>query len=216
MMIDVAPPPAKTRKLADVLGDVPAERILLHPAPGTATEADYIALIEGGWLGELVDGILVEKPRGWRESRLEGWLIELLTDYLKTNRVGVLFTPDAPFRINETSYREPDVAIVPWYRLPREYDGYPIAGFVFDFAIEVLSESNRPGEMRVKRREYFAAGCRLVWEVDPPRRIVRVYTAPETCVEFCDGQTLDGGDALPGLSLSVTKLFDGPPRPEGM
>ena len=150
------------------------------------------------------------------EARLEAWLIQLIGAYLADHPLGDIFTPDAPFRVSETRYREPDVAFVPWHRLPRGYDGHAIAESIFDFAVEVLSESNRPGEMRVKRREYFAAGCRLVWEIDPEKRTVRVYTTPESFVELRDGQTLDGGDVLPGLSIAVTTLLDGRPRPAGV
>jgi Uma2 family endonuclease len=33
--------------------------------------------------------------------------------------------------------------------------------------VEILSEGNTGGEMACKRREYFAAGTSLVWEIDP-------------------------------------------------
>ena len=48
-----------------------------------------------------------------------------------------------------------------------------------DLAIEVLSPRNTKREMARKRREYFLGGTRLVWEVDPNKRTVRVYTAPD-------------------------------------
>jgi hypothetical protein len=34
-----------------------------------------------------------------------------------------------------------------------------------------------------------------------------VYTAAETFVELRDGQALDGGDVLPGFTLSLADLF---------
>src|SRR5439155_26900782 len=45
------------------LGNIPLNRILMHPAPGTATEEDAIALLEAvnkRRVG-LVDGVVVEK-----------------------------------------------------------------------------------------------------------------------------------------------------------
>src|SRR5256885_666916 len=64
-----------SRTVADLvheLGDIPANRILLQPAPGTATEADLLRALDGAnkVLCELVNGTLVEKPMGFQESRI--------------------------------------------------------------------------------------------------------------------------------------------------
>ncbi len=57
--------------LVDRLGGIPLSRILAKPAPGTATEADLIQVNDGNRrLCELVDGALVEKAMGLRESLL--------------------------------------------------------------------------------------------------------------------------------------------------
>jgi hypothetical protein len=53
------------------LGDIPPERIIFDPLPGTATEADLLRKVEAeDQLCELVDGVLVEKPTGMYESSL--------------------------------------------------------------------------------------------------------------------------------------------------
>jgi hypothetical protein len=58
------------------LGDVPPERVRLIPAPGTATERDVIEMeARTNRLFELVDGTLVEKAMGFRESMLAAALI---------------------------------------------------------------------------------------------------------------------------------------------
>src|SRR5262249_8918228 len=60
--------------LVDRLGEIPLERIRLHPPPGEATEEDLIAALEAPRkrICELVDGVLVEKPMGTREAILGG------------------------------------------------------------------------------------------------------------------------------------------------
>ena len=55
--------------------------------------------------------------------------------------------------------------------------------------------------------EYFHAGVRLVWYVDPKKRTVRVYTAPDKSALLREDQTLHGGDVLPGFSLSIREYF---------
>src|SRR5215212_3516506 len=61
------------------LGDVPLERILFTPWPGTATEADMLRKVEvEKHLCELIDGTLVEKPVGLYESQVAAVLIQLM------------------------------------------------------------------------------------------------------------------------------------------
>jgi Uma2 family endonuclease len=71
----------------------------------------------------------------------------------------------------------------------------------------VLSKGNTRKEMARKLDEYFRVGARLVWYVDPQKRTVRVYTARDRSVLLHEDQTLDGGDVLPGFSLSIRDWF---------
>jgi Uma2 family endonuclease len=76
-----------------------------------------------------------------------------------------------------------------------------------DLAVEVLSKSNSPREMARKRDEYFRAGVRLVWEIDPRTRTVRVYTAVDLFEVLTVADTLTGGDVLLGFTLPLADLF---------
>src|SRR5688572_20434616 len=88
-----APPDPDT--LADVvgaLGDIPLHRVLWRPNPGTATEADVVRLVdrEPKRLVELIDGILVEKAMGNRESLLAATLMFFLMNFVRPRRLGVV------------------------------------------------------------------------------------------------------------------------------
>jgi Uma2 family endonuclease len=74
-------------------------------------------------------------------------------------------------------------------------------------AVEVLSRKNTAREMERKRGEYFTAGVKLVWVVNPNRRTVTVFTSPGESREYAQSDTLDGGQVLPGFSLSLQTLF---------
>jgi Uma2 family endonuclease len=76
-----------------------------------------------------------------------------------------------------------------------------------DLAIEVLSPSNTPGEMKRKLDEYFDVGVRIVWLVDGRSRTIRIHESPTTFTTFGTGDTVSGGDALPGFVLTVDNLF---------
>jgi Uma2 family endonuclease len=201
--------------LFERLGDVPAQRIRLDPRPGTATERDLIrANRAGDRLYELVDGILVEKVMGFPESTLTCDLIKLLGYYLDQHPRGFLAGPDGAVRLMPGLVRIPDISFVSWDQLPkRERPREPVAGLAPALAVEVLSEGNTPREMQRKVRDYFLAGVRVVWFVDPMRRTVQVLSAPDESVTLTESDTVEGGDLLPGLALSVRKIFAEVPPP---
>ena len=47
----------------------------------------------------------------------------------------------------------------------------------------------------------------MIWYVDPRRRTVRVYTGRDRSVLLHEDRMLDGGDVLPGFSLSIREWF---------
>jgi len=70
----------------------------------------------------------------------------------------------------------------------------PVQTKLADLAVEVLSEGNTRGEMERKLRDYFNAGVRLVWYLDPKTRTLQAYTSPEESVLIREEDSLDGGD----------------------
>jgi Uma2 family endonuclease len=198
--------------LADALkqlGDIPARRVRLHPAPGTATERDLLAVLDHtNRLCELVDRTLVEKPMGTLESCLTGELIRLLGNFVVERDLGIVTAPDGSLRLMPGLVRIPDVAFISWKQLPnRKYPNQPIASLIPELAVEVLSENNTAAEMERKRKEYFLAGTQIVWLIDPAARSVEVYTAPDEFVRLNEEDVLEGGVILPGFRLPLRQLF---------
>ena len=202
---------AVAAKFSDILmdlGNIPANRVRLDPKPGTATVNDLLRVNSQGGMCELIDGALVEKAMGWRESLIASLLCELLRQYLRVHDLGLVSGPDGFVRILRSQVRGPDVAFVSWDRLP---DGKVpeerVPELVPDLAIEVLSDDNTYAEMARKRREYFHAGVRQVWMIDIEERTVAVYSDITKHELFEETQSLSGGDILPGLEISLTALF---------
>ncbi|HEY8504481.1 MAG TPA: Uma2 family endonuclease [Gemmataceae bacterium] len=209
MAAGTAPPDVET--FADVihrLGDIPPERVLAKPYP--ATEVDVLRLMEAPRkrLCELIDGVLVEKAVGYNESDLAGAILHYLRAWVLPRNLGIVTGADGIVRLWSGRLRIPDVAFTSWDRLPgRRRPAEPIPDLVPDLAVEVLSQSNTPAEMEQKRQDYFRAGVRLVWEIDPDRRTVAVYTAADQGTTLTAADTLDGGDVLPGFALPLRDLF---------
>jgi Uma2 family endonuclease len=205
-----AEPPALTvADLAERFGPMPLHRIRFFPFPGTATEQDVLAIhAREKRLCELIDGILVEKVMGYRESVLALFIARVLGNWVAPRRLGVLAGEAGMMRLARGLVRIPDVSFVSWKRLPGGHvPEEPIPDLTPDLAVEVLSPSNTDAEMATKLHNYFAAGVRLVWYVDPRTRTVDIYTALDRSTRLTEDRTLDGGDVLPGFALSLRELF---------
>ena len=177
-------------------------------APPRATEAEAVALNEAGVLCELIDGCIVRKDVGRLETFLTAELIFELVSYLRTNPIGFVCTPDLLVRFAPDTLYAPDVTFTsrsrcPGGKLPREQ----VASVIPNLVVEVLSPSNRPGEMARKLDAYFAAGVELVWVIDPATRSARAYTAPDSFATLTQTDSLDGGAVLPGFALPLRTLF---------
>jgi Uma2 family endonuclease len=199
------------KSLAEVLhdlGDISPERIRMPV--GTATEQDVVNAMEAAdkRLYELVDGVLVEKDVGMRESLIAAKCNHYLWIYLDEHDRGIAFTTDGPIRIRVGRIRFPDVGFISWERLPgQELPDDPISDAIPDIAIEVISKGNTPKEMDLKLKDYFKAGVRLVWFIYPKSQTAAAYTSPTSKKELSKDQALDGGKVLPGFSLPLKALF---------
>ncbi len=182
----------------------------MKPTPGTATEKDVIEILDReNRLFELVDGTLVEKPMGYEESEIACLIITALNNFVRPRKLGIVTGPDGTIRLFAGLVRMPDVAFASWDRFPgRKRPKVAIPNLAPELAVEVLSKSNTQAEMRRKLEEYFGAGVRVVWMVDPRKQIVRVHTSVEQSVLLKVGQSLDGGDVLPGFTLALKELFE--------
>jgi len=192
------------------LGGIDPARIRLDPPPGRAKEKDLINLLERtDRLYELVDGVLVEKVMGSPESGLAMLIGRLIGNFAEDHDLGMVYGADNPVGLMPRLVREPDVSFVSWDRLPvrGEEPGDPIAKWTPDLAVEVISKGNTREEMVRKLTEYFEAGVRLVWYVDPKKRTVKVFTSLEESRVLTEKHTLDGGEVLPGFTLPVKKIF---------
>jgi hypothetical protein len=157
MTATLQPPPAKLidtlEELVEGLGNIPLYRIRFRPPPGTATEADVLELHDReNRLCELVDGVLVEKAMGYRESVLAGVILTLLRLFVRSRNLGLVSGADGMVRLFPGLVRIPDVAFASWERLPnRRMPTQRVPHLAPDLAVEVLRDSNTEDEMNRKR-----------------------------------------------------------------
>jgi Uma2 family endonuclease len=166
-------------------------------------------------LYEVVDGQIVEKRMGARESEIATILGGCLFQFARANRLGRALV-EFVFRLNieKDMQRRPDVAFVSHARWPchRRIPKVSVWDMVPDLTIEVMSESNSAYEVQKKLHEYFDAGVRSVWVIYPDQSEVYVYSSPKEIQVLGLGQELEGGDLLPGFRLPVAALFQDDPE----
>ena len=144
---------------------------------------------------------------GWEESAIAILIARFLGNFVQPRRLGTVLGSDGMLRLFPGLMRAPDVSFVArgQLKLTRGGERYPSIGP--DLAVEVFSKSNTRAEIARKMNEYFAAGTRLAWVVDPKTETVRVHREPRKFIVLRVGDVLDGGDVIPGLRIQVQDLF---------
>jgi len=211
-----APPLASPRlqnfaELLQSLGAVSPNRVLLSPAPGHSTEEDLLELkAKRGQLCELINGVLVEKTMGWEESAIALELAFFLKRYLKRHPLGIVLGTDGPVRTIAPQVRMPDLCFILKGRVPKRRQPQPaVLPVAPDLAVEIVSKSNTPAELRIKLAEYFAAGVQVVWFIDHRTRSARIFTSPREFTEIGERGFLTASKVLPGFKLRLKTLLDG-------
>jgi Uma2 family endonuclease len=207
------PPPETVADLLRRLGDISPDRVRMDPPPGQATLDDLVRVNEqhNGQVCEWVENTLVEKAMGFNESWVAFIIMGRFDAFLQAHDLGMCTAPDGVMKILPGIGRAPDVSFLSWKSLP---NGKPpprsdkVPAVVPDLVVEVLSATNTRREMARKRDEYFRAGVKLVWEVDPESRSAIVYTGPDNSTSILPDGILDAGEILPGFKLSLREVFD--------
>jgi Uma2 family endonuclease len=160
---------------------------------------------------ELVKGrLMVREPAGYRHGAVAGNLFLAIAEFVRTHGSGQVLAAETGFKIesNPDTVRAPDVAFVHRDRVPASFPA-GFASFAPDLAVEVLSPDDRPGKMLEKVGDWLTAGVRLVWVVDPVRRIARVYRADGSESVLAESDSLKGEDVLPGFSCQLSAVLLG-------
>jgi len=180
----------------------------LQDRPLTAEE--YARLPEGEGRDELVAGFVVSEPQPMlRHARIQLELGSRLHSYVRTQRLGITLTAGGFLLATDPdTVRGPDIAFVAADRYDADEEAKGFFRGAPDLAVEILSPSNRAGEIHAKVADYLAAGSKLVWVIDPARRVAVVYrTLLAPRVVRADDH-LDGEDVVPGFTVRVSELLD--------
>jgi Uma2 family endonuclease len=160
---------------------------------------------------EIVDGrILLMSPTGRKSGRAAHTICSSLLEF-EAQLGGYAYPDNVAFLVdlpNRKSFA-PDVAF------SKEAPEMDFAKSAPLFAVEVRSEGDygprAERQMAAKRADYFAAGTKVVWDVDLiGEDVVRVYRAdaPDRPAIYRRGEMAEAEPAAPGWKFPVDELFD--------
>ena len=157
---------------------------------------------------ELVDGELVKmSPSRLPEARIVSRLHLMLGTFVSHHQLGEVFGPDLGYELTLYRVRAPDVSFVSAEKIATYGNPWEFAKLIPDLVVEVISPDVKHGYLQRKIRDYFEAGVRLLWIVDPEMQTVTVYRSAVNLKILTVPDTLTGEDVLPDFSCSVAELF---------
>jgi Uma2 family endonuclease len=173
------------------------------------TLEEFLALPEEKPALEFEDGVVTQKvpPQG-KHSGLQYDICEIINRFARPKKLARAF-PELRATYGGRS-RVPDVAVYRWERIPRDPDGQIGDYFrdIPDIAIEILSPGQRVNQLELRCAAFVDQGAGAALLVNPYRSSVQVFR-PGTVPSLLNrGDVVDLGDIVPGLTLSVSEIFD--------
>jgi Uma2 family endonuclease len=173
----------------------------------SAEELLYLSLPDKQ--AELVRGrLIVREPPGYQHGLVAFAVATRIGEFVRANNLGVVVAAETGFKLfsNPDTVRAADAAYVSHQRAPIP----PPLGYLElapDLAVEVVSPSDRAGEIQAKVSDWLNAGSRLVWVIDPARKRTVVYRADGSVDLLANRDALSGEDVLPGFSCPLEDIW---------
>jgi Uma2 family endonuclease len=157
---------------------------------------------------ELDDGrLVIMPPPGYDHARRQSKIIRVLDREgeekghgVVCGDVGIVLRRD-PDRVVGA-----DAAFVLAASLPVRKSAEGFLETIPELVVEVRSKNDTRPEVAAKRDEYFAAGVRLVWVIDPAARAVAAHQPGQPEQSFAEADTLTC-PLIPGFAVPVADLF---------
>jgi Uma2 family endonuclease len=154
--------------------------------------------------------ILIVPPTGGETGKCNAKLLSRFVVWNEGTHLGEVFDSSTCFKLPNGADRSPDVAWIRrerWESLtPEEKEKFP--PIAPDFALELMSPSDRRSDTQKKMQEYMDNGVRLGWLIDRRSRQVEIYRAGQA-VEVLDSPAiLLGEGVLPALTIDMQIVWE--------
>lgn len=156
---------------------------------------------------ELDEGELIEMTRpAYKHNRVLQKLLVKLVRYLEENPIGEALISENLYALSHSTRRSPDVAVILGDHQEELRDA-KVIHIIPDIAAEVLSPSETTSMIHRKMAQYFKAGVKEVWLINPEDHTVEIWTGPTLPEPALTGSDSVTSALLPGFTLPLTELF---------
>lgn len=157
---------------------------------------------------ELVHGEIVEKMPSEYHNLISGNLYFFLRLFLQSKDIGQV-SYETRYRANPDDTendRIPDISFTTRARLmPVVTQG--AVPQIPDLCIEIQSPNDYPKQMRDKAAYYLENGAQQVWLIFTRKPLIEVMYPDGQSDFYYPGDTLPGGDLLPGFEVALEEIF---------
>jgi Uma2 family endonuclease len=174
------------------------------------TADEFLLMPDDGLRHELVRGeVTTMTLPGGEHGEIAAEILLLIGSFAKAHGLGKTYAAETGFLIerNPDTVRGADVAFVRREKLREISNRKKHLPFAPDLAVEVNSPTDRPAEVLDKVGEWLAAGCPMVWVVDPDSQTITVHREGAEPNVLTADQLLEGADVLPGFTCRVSDCF---------
>lgn len=174
------------------------------------TADELLRMPDDGFRYELINGELIRMvPAGHQHGRIIINITTPLDQYVRKHNLGTVYAAATGFKLssNPDTVRAPDIAFVTRGRVQKVFDNKGYWPGAPDLAVEVISPTDSYTHVEAKVSDWLLAGTRMVVVVNPDKHIVTVFCSLTDIVKLTENDTLDGGDIVPGWSISVKDIF---------
>jgi len=160
---------------------------------------------------ELDEGKLIEMTRPpYKHNHVVKNLLYSLESSFRSSHIGEVLLSENLYALSPTTRRAPDLAVILDSSLGdrrEELMNSKVISIVPDIAAEVLSPSETPRMIHRKLKQYFAAGIKEVWLIDPDACEIEVWKGASLPVHALTSGDVLASALLPGFALPLAELF---------
>src|ERR1700679_4187242 len=138
----------------------------------------------------------------YKHNRVLQKLLVELDLYFRKHRTGEALLSENLYALSKSTRRSPDVAVILGDRR-QELENAKVIPIIPEIAAEVLSPSETPRMIHRKMKQYFEAGVKEVWLIDPDSREVEIWrgaTLPDRALVVSEALA---SPLLPGFELPL-------------
>jgi len=156
---------------------------------------------------ELDEGELIEMTRPtYKHNRVLKNLIFALESHCRSTRVGEVLISENLFALTYNTRRAPDAAVILGDR-HEELKNAKVIPVIPEIVAEVLSPTETPRMIHRKLKQYFEAGVKEVWLIDPDPREIEIWKGRSLPDPVLAGTDVLTSALLRGFALPLEELF---------